>query len=295
MIILSDASEFDRLYTHKFYQQNDVCLSYSKPIKKGFVEKSKTLPETGRDNTYSSRVLDGALPKAIQYYRMWFRFLKLALECEQKQIEVVISPNTYTKRTDQENLSGGVTYHVPRQTQFLTVNREVYAEWDLDDVLTQTFDKWWKSHKHLFQASLPEIIETKNIKADEHHVYLKIDKRQNWQDLIPYLSEHLRPLINQPHKYQVKGKGRSDQLTNRYNAVVCSMHGMSAKDIFTAREGYIRAPNEKGDRVDVGGSLAVTETKSGQLKYSSAFQRQYKGGIFHLLEVCEGRFGKGFI
>ena len=164
MIPLSDASEFDRLYTHKFYQQNDVCMSYSKPIKKGFVEKSQTLPETGRDKTYSSRVSDGALPKAIQYYRMWFRFLKLALECEEKQIEIVISPNTYTKRTDQENLSGGTTYHVPRKTQFLTVNREVYEDWDLDDVLTQTFDKWWKNHKHLFQASLPELVKSKNVK-----------------------------------------------------------------------------------------------------------------------------------
>lgn len=294
MIPLSNASDFDKLYTHKFYQHNDVVLSYSKPIKKSFVVNNKSLPETGRDKTYSSRVSDGALPKAIQYYRMWFRFLKLALECEQKQIEVVVSPNTYTKRTDLKDLQGRVTYHVPRQTQFISVNRELYIDWDLDDVLIQTFDKWWKSHKHLFQASLPEIIETKNIKTDENHVYLKIDKCQNWQDLIPYLSEHLRPLINQTHRYQVKGKGRSDQLTNRYNAVVCAMHGMSAKDIFTAREGYMRAPNEKGTRVDAGGSLAITETKKGQLKYSSAFQRQYKGGIFHLLEVCEGRFGKGY-
>ena len=128
---ISEVSTYEKLYTHKFYTENGVELEFSKPVKKGSVQKD--LPETGRDSTYGVRVGSaGALPKGIQYYRMWFRFLKLALECEEKQIEVVVKPNTYTKRTDTKGLRGGDTYHIPRETQFLKVDREFYADWDLD-------------------------------------------------------------------------------------------------------------------------------------------------------------------
>ncbi|WP_026377248.1 hypothetical protein [Aestuariibacter salexigens] len=288
LIPLSEASSYETLYTHKFYSINDIQLEFSKPIKKG--ELRGIYPELGRDSSYSSRVGEtGGLPKAIQYYRMWFLYLKLALECEQKQIEVVIKPNTYTKRA-----GGRTTFHVPRETKYLTVDREFYKDWSLDEVLVRSFDSWWKDHRYLFEASIPEVITDKTVETDDDHVYLKIDKRFNWDDLHIFLNKEIRRRINQPHKYQVVGKARYIQLLNRYNAVVCCMHGMSAKQIFTDRACYMRAPDEAGTRVDVGGSLAVSETKSGKLKYSGAFRRQYDGGIFHLLEVCEGRFGAGF-
>jgi len=282
---INEVSSYEKLYTHKFYVENGVELEFSKPVKKGSVQKD--LPETGRDSTYGVRVgASGALPKGIQYYRMWFLYLKLALECEDKQIEVVVKPNTYSRRE-----GGRTTLHIPRQTKLISVNKQFYAEWDLGDVLTQTFDLWWKNHRHLFEASLPEQITSKSIKTDDDHIYLKLDKRFNWDDLHTYLNREVRKHLNQPHKYEVKGKGRYTQLLNRYNAVACSMRGMTAKDIFLDPAGYIRAPDEKGDRVDGGGSLSYGRTKA---KYSSALRRQYTGGIHHLLEVCEGSFGSGF-
>lgn len=296
LIPLEDASRYETLYTYKFYEDNGVSLEHSRPIKKGVVQKIGA-PETGRDSKTGVRVGQyGALPKGIQYYRLWFRFLKLALELEQKQIEVVITPNSYILPPPEKRPIQDVkTYHIPRETKFLIVDRDFYTDWDVDLVLTQTFDNWWKTHHHIFEASLPEIITNKTITTDDDHIYLKLDKTFSWEDLIPILSKEVRPKLNQPRKYQVQGKGRSYQLMNRYNALVCCMKGMSPKEIFTDRAGYIRAPDEKGDRVDFGGSLTVTEDKAtGNLKYSGAFRRQYKGGIFHLLEVCEGRFGKGY-
>ena len=286
---LNEVSSEEKLHTYKFYEKNGVELKFSKPVKKGDVKKEKVLPKTGRDGTYGVRVgYSGALPKGIQYYRMWFRFLKLAVECEKKRIEVVIKPNTYTKRE-----GGRTTYHIPRETKFLKVDRDFYAEWDLDLVLTQTFDRWWKSHHQLFEAALPELITSKSIKTDDDHIYLKLDKRFNWDDLHAYLNREVRKHLNQPYKYQVKGKGRYTQLLNRYNAVVCCMNGKSAKDIFTDPAGYIRAPDEEGDRImDAGGTLSLGKIK--KEKYSGPFRRQYTGGIHHLLEVCEGRFGSGF-
>ncbi|MDC0588553.1 hypothetical protein OAP17_02235 [Porticoccaceae bacterium] len=296
LLPLKEALPYETLYTYRFYKENGVSLERSRPIKKGVVRKIGA-PETGRDSEIGVRVGQyGALPKGIQYYRMWFRFLKLALELEQKQIEVVITPNSYASPPVADRPNKDIkTYHIPREIKVLSVSKDFYKDWDLDLVLAQTFDKWWKTHHHIFEASLPEIITNKTIKTDDDHIYLKLDKTFNWEDLIPILSKEVRPKLNQPLKYQVKGKGRSFQLINRYNALVCCMQGMSPKEIFTDRAGYIRAPDEKGDRVDVGGSLTVTEDKvTGNLKYSGAFRRQYKGGIFHLLEVCEGRFGKGY-
>ena len=282
---INEVSAYEKNYSHKFYSENGVTLEFSRPIRKGRIRDGQ--PETGRESTYASRVREeGGLPKGIQYYRMWFLYLKLALECEKKQIEVVIKPNTYTRREGKRT-----TFHIPRETKTLTVNKEFYSEWDLDFVLTQTFDRWWKSHRHLFEASPPELMTSKTIKTDDDHIYLKLDKRFNWDDLHTYLNREVRKHLNQPHKYQVKGKGRYAQLLNRYNAVVCCMNGMSAKEIFLDPAGYIRAPDEKGDRVDAGGSLSYGRTKA---KYSGAFRRQYTGGIHHLLDVCEGSFGSGF-
>ena len=288
LIPLSEVSEFDKCYTYKFYEECDVVLEHSRPIKRGVIQKEE-LGETGRDSSFSSRVADGGLRKGIQYYRMWFRFLKLALECEEKQIEVVVKPNTYTKR-----LGGQTTFHIPRETKILSVDKDFYADWDLDLVLTQTFDRWWKNHRQLFQSQKPEVITSKSIQTDDDHIYLKIDKTFNWDDLVPFLSREVRPNLNQPSKFEIVGKGRSMQLVNRYNAVVLSMNGVSPKEIISHPSGYVRSPDEKGDRANPGGAPEMwQDKKTGKINYSSQLMRLYKGGIFHLLEVCEGRFGKG--
>ena len=59
-----------------------------------------------------------------QNIRLWFDFLKVALDTKtltfnQKEIKVV-------------------------------VNKEYYRSWNLTQVRTLSFDKWWKTHSHLF-------------------------------------------------------------------------------------------------------------------------------------------------
>lgn len=288
---------YEKLYTHKFYEENGVELEYSRPIAKSSMDRRPDLPEEGRENRRSARVGgEGTLPKGIHYYRMWFRYLKLALECEDKNIEVVVKPHYTTKRSDLYKGIGGAGSNVfiPKETTFLKVDREFYKDWDCDDVLTMTFDRWWKTHKELFHASNPEVVSKTSVKNDEDFIFLKLDRRMSSKDLLSFLNADVAPLLNQSPKYEVKGKGRYHHFLNRYNAVVCCMKGMSAVEIFSDRSGYIRAPEEKGDRVDKGGSIMVPhDKKTGQPKYSGVFQRQYQGGIDHLLEVCEGRFGAG--
>ena len=264
---LKDATQYEKQYTYKFYQDNEVQLEHARPVAKG-------KKRGGSD--FTSRVgFEGALPKPIQYYRMWFSFLKLALECEEKDIEVVLKPNS-TKRANR------TVWHVPRVTTRIKVNRKFYKDWDLDDVLHQTFREWWDNHRHLFEASLPKLVSGETITTDDDHVYLKIDKRTIWEDLIPILTKDLRPRIGQPHRFAVKGKGRYTTFLNRYNAVVCSLNGMSPREICTHPNSYI---------ID---AEAWMDVGQGKMSYSHFFGRQYKGGIKHLLEVSEGRFGEGY-
>ena len=289
---------YEKLYTHKFYAENGVELEYSRPIAKSRTDRRPALPQEGRENLRSARVgWEGTLPKGIHYYRMWFRYLKLALECEEKNIEVVVKPHYTTRRTElYKGIRGGEgsSLFIPKETTFLKVDREFYKDWDCDDVMSQTFRKWWKTHRDLFEASNPKVVSQASVKNNEDFIFLKLDKRMNSKDLLSFLNADVAPLLNQSPKYEVKGKGRYHHFLNRYNAVVCCMMGMSAVEILSDKSGYLRAPEEKGDRVDKGGSLMVPhDKKTGQPKYSGVFQRQYQGGIDHLLEVCKGKFGAG--
>ena len=59
-----------------------------------------------------------------QNIRLWFDFLKVAL-------------NTKTLTIKQKEIN-------------VVVNKEYYRSWDLPQVRKLSFDKWWKTHSHLF-------------------------------------------------------------------------------------------------------------------------------------------------
>jgi hypothetical protein len=62
-----------------------------------------------------------------QNIRVWFDYLKVAL----------------TTKT--------LTINEKKKINLLTqVNKEYYRAWDLPQVRKLSFDKWWKTHKHLF-------------------------------------------------------------------------------------------------------------------------------------------------
>ena len=59
-----------------------------------------------------------------QNIRVWFDYLKVAL-------------NTKTLTIKQKDIN-------------VVVNKEYYRSWDLPQVRKLSFDKWWKTHSHLF-------------------------------------------------------------------------------------------------------------------------------------------------
>ena len=58
--------------------------------------------------------------------RVWFDYLKVALKW-----------------------NGKLGYHKTTPFQF-QINKEYYRAWNLNQVRTLLFDKWWKTHEHLF-------------------------------------------------------------------------------------------------------------------------------------------------
>ncbi len=114
-----------------------------------------TSKSTSVDYSYfdsSGRISDGeTISRNIQWYRMWWIYLRLALELEQEKIKI--------------------------QSKLVKVSRRFYKQWDLDSILSTSFDKWWKDHRHLF--ILEKIEEVKSVSDDKNYIYLKVPKSRN--------------------------------------------------------------------------------------------------------------------
>ena len=71
------------------------------------------------------QIKDGeTISRNIQWYRMWWIYLRLALELEQKKIKI--------------------------NDKLVKVSRKFYKLWNIDSIFSSSFDNWWNDHRHLF-------------------------------------------------------------------------------------------------------------------------------------------------
>lgn len=290
---LEDATPSQKMEMSAFYQNEGVVLSKrNQPIKTGVVQKKirawdkkkYTAKDKVRERTESS--VGGRLQKPIRYYRMWYRYLQLALEVQEKGFPVITRNWSSYSELKPENVGRGKQTNrifIPREITKIKVNKKFYEDWDLDQVVSSTFDKWWKSHNELFEAPLPSLVTPKGLKDEKGAVFVRIDERLSVDELQSHIAKLLKSKLNQPNKFQIEGKTRYDRLLRSYNALVCTMLGKTPKEIVLSDEGYLRSP-------DV---LHTTKKSGDKIKYSSTVSPLYKEGVFHLLEVSKGRFGKG--
>lgn len=292
--LLNEASPSEKMDIYEFYQSKGVVLSKrNQPIKTGVVQKKtkawekKKYTATTKVRGRSESSSGGRLQKPIQYYRMWYRYLQLALELAEKGV-IVVTKNwgSYSEvRMDTRGREDQTRrIFVPRETQKVKVDKKFYKEWDLDRVITSTFDTWWKGHRELFEAPLPSMVKSSEVKDGDGSIYLKIDKRLSPDELQSHIRSMVSPELNQPNKYQIEGRASYDRLLRSYNAFTCTLSGLSPKEIVLSDEGYLRTP-------DV---IHTTKKTGDKMKYSATVSPLYKEGVFHMLEVAEGRFGKGF-
>ena len=236
---------------------------------------------------------DGITESGIQIYRLWFRFLKLALELEDLGVNrLVVRQGVFTKRSDLVSGMGGAGSEgfKLKDTIPFKIRKDKYEHWDLDEVLNNTFDKWWKTHSYLFEGHSPSLVKTTG-NLDPDFLYVRIDKTSKLEDVRNFITTEIKPNLTGKPRYAVSGYPRPDVIQNRYNALVLTLKGWTAQDICTggAKENiYLRATDmfrSKDDRLSVG------ITKKGKVLWSSAVAKQRNGGLHHLQDVMKGRFG----
>ena len=310
-----------------------VELVKSKEVALGGSHKRQKLKDTNyysssdfTQNWTSARVSKDrkkSLDRGIQLHRLWFRFLKLALELESMNVSLVREKETLITNIDgtpdipksvkdrmqkefaeykeglrQTDHSGGVNEGIFREKliQKVKVKKSAYKDWDLDAVLDLPFNKWWETHHDLFEGHYPSILQSKDEWEDNpNFVHIRLDRTTRWGDVQNWMQEVVSKEFNGAvkRKYRISGtKPRVLVFQNNYNALVLRIKGWSNPEICDHKNIYLRNTDEvdgakriKGDR------LTVSKTKEGKPLYSKLVSRQVNQGLHHLFEVCEGRFG----
>ena len=180
------------------------------------------------------------IDRPIQVYRCWFEYLKLCLEMEDLGLSLekmervkfdkkkIVGFNQYLTEG-----STGITrfrkYEEKSRIWKVKVKRKKYDGWDLDKVLTQSFDNWWNPHSHLFENK-----KTIEIKSPDKWVkkpyyrYIRVDTRKRLEDTKKEINEILgdvkgekkKELKTSTSKFSVIGKPRVDTLVVNRNIMI---------------------------------------------------------------------------
>ena len=238
---------------------------------------------------FDRNVKDGnVLDKSIHSYRMWFNFLKLALELEE-QNAVLITRNSVKRESTEKGVGGMVD--TGRVTHKVRVDRTKYRDWDLYEITNLSFDDWWKDHEHLFVDQVGKVLKPHDVVSSNPDVFTyEIDKRRRLSDVIKDLRSHYEENKIERvsrEKYPIEGKVRPIVLQNRFNALVLKLEdNLSNEEILTHKDNYIRATDTRTAKGKFQGEYGrvIFELIGGSQKNWGAKQI--------LLSVCDGYFVK---
>jgi len=225
--------------------------------------------------------------------------LKLGLDLEQQNTELVLK-FAQTRKVGHKPIQPAIKERV-------RVNKRMYMDWDLDEVLTQSFDTWWAKHKHLFEFELYKVLDGKyehydwgrdRVSTDRKHLTIQLDTTQRVSDLLDIVKTKIREkrrenkglLITKKRVYSINGNINTDSLMNRYNCLVLKLENeLTNEEILKPKKGepkYIRTDYKK------------RWNKHGNVDYARPIHTLLVGGekTFGakqiLLSVCDGYFLK---
>ena len=160
-------------------------------------------------NHYESpiRFISGeTITGTIQKYRWWWRYLKLCLELEDKNIKI--------------------------KGKRIKVSRRFYKKWDIDTILSSSFDDWWEGHRYLF---IEEQVQRLNLseKIDSDYLYLKIPRDRRQLDLLREVKDQMKnQLVDRTIKFPFSSSPVPlIRLHIQYNCLVMSINGQSRLEI----------------------------------------------------------------
>ena len=157
------------------HTEKPVKLVYSHPIKQR-KKKKKDKIDYYPHRIFQSKVIEGGvLEKTIHSYRMWFLFLKLGLELEKQNTVLVMKESVRLENGTKTN----------RVTHNIRVNKSKYKDWDLNSVLTSSFDLWWENHRYLFVDELSKVLTPiDRVSKNPDHLTIQFDTRRRFNDIV---------------------------------------------------------------------------------------------------------------
>jgi len=180
------------------------------------------------------------IDRPIQVYRCWFEYLKLCLEMEDLGLSLEMMERVKFDKKKPVGFNKYLTKGSTGITRFrsleektrtwkVKVKRKKYEGWDLDKVLTQSFDNWWNPHSHLFENK--KIIEIKSPDkwvVKPYYRYIRVDTRKRYEDtrsefdeiMSDVKGEKKKELKTSTSKFPVIGKPREDSLTVNRNIMI---------------------------------------------------------------------------
>ena len=276
------------------HTEKPVKLVYSHPIKQR-KKKKKDKIDYYPHRIFQSKVIEGGvLEKTIHSYRMWFLFLKLGLELEKQNTVLVMKESVRLENGTKTN----------RVTHNIRVNKSKYKDWDLNSVLTSSFDLWWENHRYLFVDELSKVLTPiDRVSKNPDHLTIQFDTRRRFNDIV----NDLRNLNREENlfqrksreKYSISGRVHPITLLNRYNCLVLKLEDeLTNEEILTHENNYIRPTNKK---TKDGYSIQKKEKTpqrilEGQMNYGRTIfdlisgTKKSFGGKQILLSVCDGYF-----
>ena len=241
---------------------------------------------------------DQTLTAPIPMIRLWGTYLRVALECEQKGIEIDGVP--------------------------ITVNRDFYEGWDIDALLYTKFSDWFfgkdavrgtegwvlgaNPHRHLFLEEEIGVLNAMNFEAEsfsQDHVYIKIPKNRYRSQVGREVDRALKPHLlefgvdKRVDRFKLSGvKTPYIHLHKRYNILIQKLNGKSRKEIMD----WI---NDKYDHVAVAKQQGRTKVYNKETKtiafldpavdkqvisHEQSISREWVKGVQNLKRVSEGVF-----
>ena len=263
---MSDEGE---VMAHSYPQNIELKHKFNKIIKQGKSRKPYSDEIASRDRSTFANIDGQVLDKPIQIYRMWYRFLQLALELEGQKVQIVTRMETVELAKPKKDQWGKMrsSERVPVR-QKVKVNRKVYDSWDIETIPTTSFDDWWfgkkggnyPAHKELFYPdSSVVVLKKKDDWVDNpNFTYIRVDKRRRMNDVV----NDLRMMFAEQDRntesvsaFPIFGYPNINTLINRYNALILQLtttmkdKEMLASNVFRVTEQGMGDIDEEGDGV----------------------------------------------
>lgn len=215
-------------------------------------------------NKFRGHILD----KNIQYYRMWFYFVRLVIDCEKHKIKFGKN-NQYTVK----------------------LNKKFYKDWNIYNYLNSTFDNWFAHHIHLF-AETEQVSLVKEGEKSDDYLYIKFHKSQRKEDIIRQARTLLKNSKYQvTAKYRIKYKHRYFNIHQQYNTFI--MRYLLNMDFYEIRNNledwYSKFSTDFESDADTENYFAMSE-KKGAWNSSQSMNKMYRRAEQLVLDVAKGKF-----